>query len=735
VRAADLAALVAVVLAAAALAALYVSSERAFYYWDHASYQDMTLAKTAALRVTPWGRSPGEFAHAVLGVLRGIRDSTAADYNDLHTLPLVPLVLAFGSSRIAYVVGLAVLYTVPLAMAVGAVATQLAPARRRRAFWAGAGATLLLPATWMPALDGYPDAGGATLVVAAAYTALRDRTAPRWWRPLLIGACLAMAVLFRRHFVYAGIAFFATAALTALADAIARARLAGVRPALPTLGRATLRLTAAGVATLAVLWVVGAPFVRRVLGTSFRVLYASYEVAPLVSLAHFQRYYGWVALLLAATGLALAARRPGPTRGAALFAAVAVAWGAAQWALVVRQLGVHYTLHFTPWVALGLAALGCAAWDELRGRARAAAAGAAGAYAAVNAAAALTAFPLTSAAHGEAVAGGFLALRAAPRVRSDYAEVARLVDYLRAVSAPTDPIHVAASSGALSDDLLWHADRALHERVDQLPAGAFWTSPGLGIVNWAPFADSRDAYPLERLLAARFVVVATPLQYHMRPEEQDVVRVVVDAFSDGWELRDDFAPLPAAFTLGNGARVRVWRRVHATTPGTAVRTLARMRREIGPRPGGQLAWMGLGAAPGLVVRRDGGSAHAAVVPLPATPPDEAGGRALALLYIDPVPAGARVTGAAAASDPSCAPRELRLAALDAGGAVLGESRIALGPAGGAAPFALDVPAAGAAYLALTVRAGGPAPTTAAGSPCWLRLDGVRVAGAGVPAAR
>ena len=136
---------IAVVAVVASIVWVYVSSERFFYYWDHASYQEIARETAQAFRQSP-----------VTGWL-ALRRSFQNDYNAAFALPLIPWILSFGSSRMSFELGSALVYLVPLPLAMGAVATRLIPGRRRPAFWVAAWLALLTPMTWVPTLRGFPD--------------------------------------------------------------------------------------------------------------------------------------------------------------------------------------------------------------------------------------------------------------------------------------------------------------------------------------------------------------------------------------------------------------------------------------------------------------------------------------------------------------------------------------------------------------------------------------------------
>lgn len=380
--------------------------------------------------------------------------------------------------------------------------------------------------------------------------------------------------------------------------------------------------------------------------------------------------------------------------------------------LAVEQLGFHYSLHFTPWIALGLVAFGWSIWSAPWPRARIPATAALAVYLLCNAAFGLApgdllgATPLASPTHlrrttwvtetraSPALRGLFTA-RFPPARREDYDEIARLVAYLRAESSDSDPIYVAASSHTLSDDLLWHADRTLHEEVMASASHEFWQSRHLNLLHWVPFADSSGYYPLEKLLQSHYVVIATPFQRNLRPEEHDVIRVVHTMFTEQWAFADDFTRLPEQFSLSDGAAVSVYRRARPTSLETAVSSLRDMQAFIGERPGGQLNWIGLNAASGSYVSKSSGTTYRIDTSLDPAP------AARSFVYLDGFTDQTVVSGALQVRDAGCGGIALRLDALDAGGAVVDTALLTHQPAD-APGFSLPVPAAGAVYLLLTL---------------------------------
>jgi hypothetical protein len=562
----------------------YVSHERIFYWSDYVGFQ--------------------EIAHGLLVASRqGLRElavtlaqSMGRDYNGIFAIPLVPLLWLFGDTRLSFELGLTGLYAVPLALAVGAQATRLIPGPRAAVFWSAVAVTLLTPMTWVPGFRGYPDAAAALPVALAVWLYLDDIELQSRRRAVGIGVLIALAVLVRRHFAYAATAFFAALVVHAAIHALAGFAAAEPRVRARALVRAWTPVAVSGLSALTVMLTIGLPFVKHVLGTNINTLYADYIEPPRVMARWFVGSYGWLTLVVAAVGLYLALRRPPPWRSAAWFVVLFGLISLAQWLLIVREASDQYTLHFTPFVALGLASLGWATTERLAPAWRPVLVAVGGGFLVATAVLALRPRELTAPRWVSAL----LPPRSPPLTRPDYEQVGQLVGYLRSVARPGDPIFVAASSDVLTQSILATAERIFYGRDHT------WLA-----FQRIPVSDSRDFLPLELLLQASVVVMATPFQQHLGAEKQRVVKVVFDMFTEQGAVARDFIKLPGEFQLADGVIATVYRRNRPTPIDTALHALRYMENYVRVRPGGQLDWILLHDAGSLApaIRRAGDGSY------------------------------------------------------------------------------------------------------------------------------
>ena len=65
----------------------------------------------------------------------------------------------------------------------------------------------------------------------------------------------------------------------------------------------------------------------------------------------------------------------------------------------------------------------------------------------------------------------------------------------------------------------------------------------------------------KQFLSATHVVVADPVQFHLRPEDQRVVSILGEDILSGKGIGASFERLPFAFSLDNNARVYIYKKV------------------------------------------------------------------------------------------------------------------------------------------------------------------------------
>jgi len=554
----------------ATITTLYVSSERYLYFWDSANYPNQTSDLASAFR-TSIGQGFETFFV-----------SLSTDYNKIPCLPLVPFVLIFGNSRLVYILSSALVYNVPFALVMGALATKIIPGQSRAVFWSTAFLTVLIPTTLLPTLRGYPDIGAAFIIGLALLVYLKDVKLKQWWQPPLLGFLLALALLFRRHFAYSARAFLGAMILWGLLIFLSEVR-NNARIALRNLTRYGILIGLVSISSLVTLMVLAPEFTKQILTTNFRSLYASYEQDSFAVFQYLGLVYGWLIWFLAILGISAGIVTRILIRPAIYLIVIFGILSIIQWILLSKQMGVHYTTHFSFVIVLGISSLIWTIWLTIRKKLRSFVLGSLIIIVIMN-----LLSQITTGLEGilnnpvRPLFGG----NHPPLVRKDYGTMVQLIEYLRNISQDKQAVYVASSSIILNNSLVIEGERQLYGREN-------------GILNvlMTSDIDSRDFYPIQQLLEADYVIVATPFQHAVAPQEADVVKVVVDAFTDNSELAQDFERLPEQFVLENNVIVSIFRRSRLSSPETALHTLKTMQEQIQPMPGSSYYWMSYGTQP------------------------------------------------------------------------------------------------------------------------------------------
>lgn len=646
---------------------IYVSNEHTFYAWDSSNYQRLTIAKSIDFRESP------------IKALFKTWQSTGRDYSDVPTLLLAPFILTFGDSRLVYILSIALVYLLPFVLVIGAIATKLIPSYPFAVYWSTALFTLLTPMVWIPTLRGYPDVGSALLIALAILVYLQNLQLKHRWQIALIGFFIATAILFRRHFVYDGIAFFVSVALQTLITYATQMRQRSPE-ALRNLVASSMRIGWTVSTTLITLAVLGLPFLKRVLNNNFRLLYASFEVTVNEGIRYYGDYYGWLTLVLAGLGFAAGIQNRVVVRPVATFIILFSSFSFIQWVFNVKQLGIHYSLHFTLLVVLGLVVFGWTAWITPNRKTRILVLGSGVIYVILNLVIGLSSVNLLN----NTPLSQLFSIHKPPLKLAEYDKIARLVTYLRNTTNSQEPIYIEGSSHSLSISIIQEAEHTLYPGKEKL-----------NILD-SPRVDSRDSYPLEKLLQAQYVVFATPYQQSRVPaNKRRVIKVVANAFTKDWEIAQDFTRLPVEFDLVEGAVVNVYKRSRPTSIETALHTLIDIHNYIGIRPGGQSNWISLSEVPGHKIQLQLRTQKMYPQDLLQTINPEAS--ATSFLYIGKLSKQVRIIGKITYTDNGCAGASLRFDTTNQQGEVIDTAKLAHYPTD-APDFMLPLRAQNAAYL-------------------------------------
>ncbi|OAB58029.1 hypothetical protein AY600_18045 [Phormidium willei BDU 130791] len=539
-RASDGLAALLLLLTVVSLVIRYITPETGFYWWDYADYHNYAILMAEAFNQSP--NDGWEF----------LRQSLSQQKNGLHILPLLPIIQLGDHHRLAYILSLALIYLIPFSLGMGAIATEL-PLRhlgqwgKRPVFWFTTVLTLLLPMTWIPMLRGYPDIGGAMVLVWATWLYLRYPRLRQSWQILALGAMIALMVLLRRHFAYS--------ALTLLL-AVALSQPIGSRKDWQKSLILWLRLAMVGIVSLIVMVIVAPEFTQKAMTTDFSSRYQLWSLPLGVMLSRTGAAYGWGLWAMAIVGW-LVSQRWGQLGWRVVGMAAGLSLGVVL--LKLRYGNLHYTLHLTPWLVLGLLAFIEVLLDRVQRRWGLVLLGA---YVLVNVSSGLgmlsTGMSLSVAdALPESVLARvslkpLLAKAHPPLVRQDRAELERLLLRLQGLSQQQQTVALLAASNQVNASMFQsEAFQRFENSLTLLPVAIF----------------DGPVSPWETVLEADVVIVATPPQLIelqdeqvVRSQSQTMIRLISEAFLQNQALTEKFRRLPDSFELQGGVQLWLYER-------------------------------------------------------------------------------------------------------------------------------------------------------------------------------
>lgn len=552
-----------------AVASWLVLSSKIFYFWDNRHYQQITF--------DAWQAAEEGFK----AWRRHIRATLVDDYNALFTLPLTPAMALFGPSRLVFILSIALLYFFPLALLCGLIGRELCRNRPTMLVLLITLIVITLAAPWQALVLGYPDFAAALTLSGAIYLYLRDRALKRLSALFVIAGLIALTILLRRHFAYAGLAFIIAAGLVCLAI---RWHQQGLAQAVFNTG---WRIGLLGLATVAVMFLIAPDFTRRALVENYREMYSAYWQPLNLVFAFFHDRLGLLGPILALAGYLYTWRRHLLDSAGLAFIALLGGFWLLLWLTLVRQNGPQYMLHLFPLLlGVGQGLLVYTLWQGRRWQ-HALAVGIVGLI-------------------GFSCANTFWLYNRTPATLQavfpdpvlpltdhalDYAQYQRLLNTLQTRLQHRERLYLAVSHGAMNRDVLLSAEEQLygtHKLQQQLLL--------------TPDVDSRDWLPLHELLQADFIAITVPFIPHLPAREQDIVRVVMQAFVEDWPFSRDFKQVEQfSFQAVNGFQLLLYQRLQPTPLTTALDTFWRMRTQVEPTGWWQQPWLNLRADQGWQV--------------------------------------------------------------------------------------------------------------------------------------
>ncbi|MDG4596790.1 MAG: hypothetical protein P9F75_14070 [Candidatus Contendobacter sp.] len=547
--------------AANTFAFIFVYQERYVYIWDWAVYW-IYYQDFGALLL----QAPQE-------AFRSLAASVTQDYSYLPVLPLAPFSWVFGGSRLAYILAITNIFVLPAVLLIGWVVQCLDKCSNKPAGLSEFALVTLFCLTlhplWAPVLQGRPDIVGLVVVLIILSIYFKNPLCEKTYGSLLfIGLLLSLIFLLRRWYAYWAIAFFPAAMLADLF----RPQKAGSNFLVNVL--LTLRNTALiGITSGVVLWIIAQPLIIRALTTDYADAFSAYKMSAtfLDGLGRTVDYFG--APLLTACGLGLiilTLRKETRFVGAFFLMHSAIIFGLF---FRVQDFHPHHFYLFFGMLAITIGIFLTWIYTRLK-------------FFLVRslAVASIFLFSISAslvfffpAAHAIVKPWMFTVLpgrlpenKHFPLVRYDMDRLRILLTDLEGIYAKEPgEIYVVASSLIINDDVLRNLCREVQPPI--LPCSSILVSNHV---------DKRDGFP-RQILAAKYVVLAAPAQYHMRPEDQRVIGFLARDFEAGRGISGAFHRLSNSYQLEHDVSISIFHRIHPI-PEQALQELAEEFRRSYP---------------------------------------------------------------------------------------------------------------------------------------------------------
>jgi len=546
-----LAPMAALILLLVVFAVWFVTTEQTLYHADQVTYWSYSRHLALLMREHPTA--------AVRAVVNTVAN------NDVNLLPAVPISLVmvvFGGSRLVYVIAVIVIYGFATAAALVFALSRIRP---RPPPWVAPLTLALVATVWQPVFIGYLGIGGVALALVVIGLAWSSGSSPPSTRTLVhAGILLAMLALFRRWWGIWSLAF----GVVMVADSLWRFLVSPHRDRgsiWQAIRCPTIVLISSGVTVV----VLAAPVIVSRLQTDYADRYSAYRLSGVSErLVSIVDRFGLVGLAVLAVCTSVLFATPKLRRIAALL----VAHLACTFFIMISiqdHSPQHWYLYSPQVLLITGAALVQIASDANRARRRTILLG-------LAAAGLATVFAVFAPSGGDS-RGRLAPLLPAdvirPQVRHDLEELKRLLSSLDTISSGREGgVYVLSSSQKLSDHVLAFSNLSL---------GTSFRSPNE--VLGAAHVDRRDGFP-RGLLVADVVLVADPVQYHLRAEDQRTIGEPATSFLDGTDIALAFSRLPDRFELDGGVMVTIYQRQRPNTREEVAALSERLRRAYPDQP-------------------------------------------------------------------------------------------------------------------------------------------------------
>lgn len=513
----------------------FIKQEKYIYFWDTSGYWDTYQYISAKFKTNS--------LIAVLSLLNSIRHH---DYNLLPVFFLTPFNYLFGNGRLPYILAISNINALPaIALFVFLMVKIFSSSHKENLFTISSISMFtitLCPQFWTPILLGYPDVIGLALINVILLLYIKE---PIDKLPLLfliiLGLLLSDLVMVRRWYAYWVISFF-------IALALERAFLLfseygfKIKNYLPSIKN----ISVVGGVSIISFFIFATPIAEKMLFTNYADIYSAYKSSSSIFEA-IKRVYYYFGPFLASFFLlgVIQSILNNKKRRFALFLLI-------QFIIIfllfsrTQDFGCHHFYLLIPTIVMFIACFVISGYLWLDKKIfRLLFLGVYFIMMLINFS--IVFIPDLSDVFKK-TAFMYSKTRHYPLTRTDMDEINTMVGILDSVTNnDEDLIYVLASSIILNDSILKHAFLLHGHALDKK-------------ILTSAHVDKRDGFP-HHFLDAKYIVIADPIQYHLRPQDQRVIGLLADQIVNQKDIGLSFQKLPYEFYLDANVKVHIYKKV------------------------------------------------------------------------------------------------------------------------------------------------------------------------------
>lgn len=473
----------------------YVKTEQTVYFWDYSGYWK------PAINLVDIAHTEG-----LHGILRAINVSMTSDYNYLPLLPILPFLLIFGTSRMAFILIILNVYIVPFALLMTYVTIVLFRSTSYKVkTWVKPlllVTYLFLPSILIPVFNGRPDA--ICLVIVALILLLLAKTRLECISNYFTLSILTfLLIILRRYFSIFALSLYTS--ILIVKTIINLYSFKQKKTAVIKSIKVGLKLLISGLFMLLLMSIFSRSLLSRYITGGYSDTYSAYMFGDLFNqILLFIKYHGVIILSLSLIGIVFALKKYNKTNVSEI-TLIGLFTSVIAFLLFsgIQTLGDQHMYMFAPFIALTISifivTISLANKRQVRVLS----------IIPVIIICSLSIFSFngekTECGNNCYITGISESVR--PSVRHDLNKLEELDNYLSKIMTANDYVYVLSSSETFNEDVL----NNLH-----FPATPKYNLSGVKHV------DKRDGFP-SYFFDATYIIVADPIQTHLSDGGQDVI--------------------------------------------------------------------------------------------------------------------------------------------------------------------------------------------------------------------